>query len=280
MTYNCRDCPRTFENKRSFSNHTRYGCASIREDSKYACCPNPENNTRCKGKYRHSKTGLCKSCSALKSNVNHLRIGKTYVELFGEAQATKMIALASHNKREWNKNNIGIFSKEKNPNFGKSPWMKGLSLEQIHGIEKAVRIRKAIGEANTGEKCFFYGKNKSGTDNAFIQYKIKELGITEQEYEQLRGNWRVYRREVLRITREQQTYTLENQDKRGKTGIEGAYHLDHAISIKYGFANNISPEVIGHISNLRFIPWRDNISKGTKCDFNYNTEYENNNSTI
>ena len=46
---------------------------------------------------------------------------------------------------------------------------------------------------------------------------------------------------------------------------ENAFELDHIISKKYGFDNKISPEIIGDISNLQFIHWKDNSTKGTNC---------------
>jgi hypothetical protein len=47
-------------------------------------------------------------------------------------------------------------------------------------------------------------------------------------------------------------------------GVEGGYQLDHIVSIKYGFDNNISPETLSRIDNLRLIPWKDNLLKGCR----------------
>jgi len=43
------------------------------------------------------------------------------------------------------------------------------------------------------------------------------------------------------------------------------YHLDHKISILYGFLNNIDPKIIGHKCNLEILYYKDNLSKGSKC---------------
>lgn len=40
---------------------------------------------------------------------------------------------------------------------------------------------------------------------------------------------------------------------------------DHIISVKYGFDNNIDPELLAHPANCQIIPQRLNISKFTKC---------------
>jgi len=52
----------------------------------------------------------------------------------------------------------------------------------------------------------------------------------------------------------------------GLAGKEGAHHIDHQYSILAGYKNKISPLVIGHLQNLKMIPWRDNVSKHTKCN--------------
>lgn len=73
-----------------------------------------------------------------------------------------------------------------------------------------------------------------------------------------------YRGKVWSETNRQDLHLLENIEKRGKSGVDGAYQLDHIKSIKYGFDNGIDPEIIGNITNLRMIPWKQNRQKGYK----------------
>jgi hypothetical protein len=76
---------------------------------------------------------------------------------------------------------------------------------------------------------------------------------------------KVYYRAVRKISKAQDISRLENFDKlRGLCGIEGAYQLDHVISVDEGFHKNISPGIIGDLSNLRIVPWRDNLLKSNK----------------
>lgn len=71
------------------------------------------------------------------------------------------------------------------------------------------------------------------------------------------------------VTKQFDLSVLSNSDKpRGLCGIEGAYQLDHIIPIQYGFENNIDPKIIGHINNLRFIPWEENNFKRNKLLIN------------
>lgn len=73
-----------------------------------------------------------------------------------------------------------------------------------------------------------------------------------------------YKMMVDEITKRQPICILENSHLRGSSGQRGKYHLDHIISIRYGFDNGISPDIIGDIKNLRFIPWKQNLKKSSK----------------
>lgn len=59
-----------------------------------------------------------------------------------------------------------------------------------------------------------------------------------------------------------------NADKIGLCGVEGAYQLDHRVSIKYGFDNLIPYQIIGGLNNLEIITWESNRekSKGNSID--------------
>ena len=43
------------------------------------------------------------------------------------------------------------------------------------------------------------------------------------------------------------------------------FHIDHKISIYYGFKHNILTEHIAHTSNLRMLAHKENMLKGKKC---------------
>jgi hypothetical protein len=53
-----------------------------------------------------------------------------------------------------------------------------------------------------------------------------------------------------------------NNYPRGLAGEQGVYHLDHIVSIRYGFDNNLLPEAVARKENLQMLPWKENISKG------------------
>ena len=84
-----------------------------------------------------------------------------------------------------------------------------------------------------------------------IKQKIKKIKDLEKK---------LYYAMVWEVTEGQKLYLLENSDKRGWKN----HHLDHIYPIAMGFQNNISPKKIGNIKNLRFIPYQENLSKGSK----------------
>lgn len=84
-------------------------------------------------------------------------------------------------------------------------------------------------------------------------------------WRQTASEWKKYRAEVTRHTRK--TYAKHKDVINpqnlpfGRAGTHGAYHLDHIVSVKYGFDNDIDPIQLANVSNLRVIPWLDNIVK-------------------
>lgn len=87
---------------------------------------------------------------------------------------------------------------------------------------------------------------------------------TYQEYRDSLPDWKAYKIDVWRVTRQQSLHLLENFERRGVNGEEDAYTLDHIISVKSGFMTNTPPEQIGDFSNLQMLPWEENITKGWK----------------
>jgi hypothetical protein len=75
------------------------------------------------------------------------------------------------------------------------------------------------------------------------------------------SDYRKYLGEVRMITERQPLESLPNIEKRGKSGRVGAYQIDHIISIKNGFDNNIPAAIIGDIANLQCITWEENRKK-------------------
>ena len=106
---------------------------------------------------------------------------------------------------------------------------------------------------------------RSKGEAASIGLVKRYSGMNYDDFLNCRGEYKSYKSEVSKVTNRQPIEFLYGFDKRGVSGIEGAYHLDHKFSILEGFKQDIEPEFIGNINNLEFIPWRENIDKRISC---------------
>lgn len=91
-----------------------------------------------------------------------------------------------------------------------------------------------------------WSKNNSSkwqeTATEWQKYKSKVSVLSEQAYQQHRAT------------------INPNNYPRGIAGKEGAYHLDHIVSKRFCFDNNIPPEVCASHHNLQMMDWRANVS--------------------
>ncbi len=98
---------------------------------------------------------------------------------------------------------------------------------------------------------------------------FQKINIERQvEYQKTASAWDIYRHRVYQLTR--QTYKEHHQTinstnlPRGKAGVDGAYHLDHIVPVRYCFDNNIPSGVCSHRSNLQMLHWNDNVGSRDK----------------
>lgn len=132
-------------------------------------------------------------------------------------------------------------------NTGRPGWCKGLTKETSESLRKSSEKQKGqirIGNYPIGEDH----PNWSYTKSEFKAYKRIVYRITNLTYK--------HHKDIIN----------PNKYVRGKAGVIDAWHLDHKISIMHGFINNIDPNIIGHVSNLQMLPWRDNIVKSDKVN--------------
>jgi hypothetical protein len=78
-----------------------------------------------------------------------------------------------------------------------------------------------------------------------------------------------YKTVVLYLT-EKYRKSITSGYTTGLAGKENAWHIDHKFSILKGYQQKISPFVIGHVTNLQMISWKENISKHSKCSVHIN----------
>jgi len=82
------------------------------------------------------------------------------------------------------------------------------------------------------------------------------------------STYKKYRYRVYRLTEEIYNEFEDEINPHGfvrtLAGVEDGYHLDHIISCRYGFDNDIPEEELAKLENLQMLPWRENIVKGCK----------------
>lgn len=164
-------------------------------------------------------------------------------------------------------------------------------IKRGHNFEYAKAKIRQIHDKKIGRDCYReYLENLGLTEDEIIETiiksrghcTIKNLGTAEfkKRIEKTRntfekkGIWvplndmsdyKLYHRKVWEITNQNDLSQIKNYEKRGRAGQPGAFHLDHKFSISRGYIEKISPEIIGSIKNLEFIPWEENVTKQGKC---------------
>lgn len=125
--------------------------------------------------------------------------------------------------------------------------------------------RKKMSESHIGTNTWTKGTHQT---LEHINYKrARNAGFNSfKEYKRFYPKKCRYKAEVWVETRKslRTNPPLPNSEKRGRSGVRGAYQLDHIISIDEGFKRHISPKRIGAYKNLQIITWEENIAKGTR----------------
>ena len=141
------------------------------------------------------------------------------------------------------------------------------NFKKIYGEEEGVERHRSMCKKHSD-----YAKSqpnpvwKIGTPNYYkwleVIHSKPKLPIN---YELLEAK-KIYYKQVALFTRRVNLSSLKNSEKRGRSDLSGqAYHLDHKISVSFGFKHKIPPEIIGSPENLQFLPFTENSSKRDSC---------------
>lgn len=228
--------------------------------------------------YKQKFTEKCKKCIILPTHPRYKEICasrvqslKNMIKLYGQDAGTN----------KWN-----AFCER---NKGNHTLERKIELYgEIVGLKKYNESQQKLKEKNTLSyyiKLYGHteGTNKYNTRNKNNSSNSVGAPIGSKLYNQIRekqeklGNWipwdnlskyEQYRREVWSYTKLQNLEVMDNFHKRGHQREKGTYAVDHKISIKYGFMNNIPTSIIGNIENLQMLEHSVNSSKCEKC-FSY-----------
>ena len=123
-----------------------------------------------------------------------------------------------------------------------------------------------------------------GITNVFQRQEVKDKilpKIMETRYRlglavrpELQDAYLLYKRKIYKLSeayyKKYKHLINENNYIRGRN----KYHLDHMVSTRFGFDNNIPEEIVAHPANLEMLLEGVNIRKGLNCSINIDTLYK------
>lgn len=89
-------------------------------------------------------------------------------------------------------------------------------------------------------------KQRNPNLNEYIRYRNKVHALSQKVYE--------LHKDIIN----------PHNYPRTLNGVEGGYQLDHITTIKESFDAGIPPENVAVLSNLRMLPWKENVQRNTK----------------
>jgi hypothetical protein len=166
---------------------------------------------------------------------------------------------------------------------------KGKTYEELHG-DNADAMRKKRSEGLTGRPVSEKSREKSSNSNK----KHRELNprdpwnkgktgvqtpwnkgktgysmpprrkISEQDYQ----DYQKYKRAVYSASRKTYNQNINvlnpNGVLLGRSGIPGAYQIDHRVPVSLGYQLKIPVTVMSIVENLQLMPWKANLNKSNK----------------
>ena len=110
-----------------------------------------------------------------------------------------------------------------------------------------------------------YRQKLSKVDRSYLQ--------TEEHRAKLRKPstkaYRSYRNNVNILTERNYVEYIEviNPQRHPRTiaGVEGGWQLDHIKTVRECFDAGVYPEIASEVSNLRMLPWQENLARNKKC---------------
>ena len=92
---------------------------------------------------------------------------------------------------------------------------------------------------------------------------IKWSKTNSDKWRETATEWETYKSKVYEFTRlnykKNKKQINPTNLPRGKAGVDGAYHLDHKVPVRFCFENGIPPVVCADPSNLQMVGWKENI---------------------
>jgi hypothetical protein len=138
----------------------------------------------------------------------------------------------------------------------------GLSPEEISDLFKTINSKKGLHSRNRKLLKLKYGDEwQKVYDENHRRYRLRMEELKVWTPADLLSEFKKYHSLCWYYTRS--TLSAEQVEDIEKRSIH--WHLDHEFSVKAGFLNEVPPEIIGSVANLRIIPQSENSSKKQNC---------------
>lgn len=135
----------------------------------------------------------------------------------------------------------------------------GSKIKYFDLCNECIHTHKIVETRNSGN-----GYKNSNSSKG--KSRPQQSGSLNGRWNPNKSHYQIYNGIVRKLTKRNSNIwsKWKNANKLGKMGTENAYQLDHKISIKYGYDNHITPELIADVKNLQIIPWEENRNKSSK----------------
>ena len=112
--------------------------------------------------------------------------------------------------------------------------------------------------------CAEYRDKLSSIDKSYMQTETYSISKQKEDV----SEYRRYANKVHKLSDKVYNENIDtiNPDRHPRTlaGVEGGWQLDHIIEVRFGFDNGIPFVILCDPSNLRMLPWKENIARNKK----------------
>jgi len=137
--------------------------------------------------------------------------------------------------------------------------------EEYRYLQQRKRAIKFCPKHRKENAYIFLSKRMKNEDPIKKQNRVRAMKLYWETNKKDRRDFLEYRWIVLQVTQ-----TWKNEINLLLNAKKIAYTLDHKYSIWEGFKNSISPNIIGHIKNLEWLPKKQNRLKGKTSSISLN----------
>ena len=145
--------------------------------------------------------------------------------------------------------------------------LRGQSIKKTWNEQKD-NISEQIKKTNIIKYGYEHIMRSPNKNNILFKSHETRLRLGQILPEHLIPSYQKYKSKVYSITKKSaaEKFSDEELGLIGLCGVDGALQIDHIFTVKDGFINNISPQVLGSKVNIQLVNWKINDTKKSKSD--------------